>query len=124
MKSKYIEVSNIPDFKKFEFFTYEQIKGPKKQNPFNPYLKKEERKEAWKSNPYKDFSGIYFLMNGNELVYIGKTTNLSGAIKRQKGDTLNEKNFDSLYFLEIEDGWEMDVLTRIYINMYQPKYNK
>lgn len=124
MKGKYIEISNMPDFDSMDYFTYKEIKGPKKPNPFNYYLSKEDRKKAWKVNPYKHYTGVYFLMNEWELIYVGKTTKLVQRIKGHKNDTVLLKEFDGIFFLPIEEGWEMDILERTYIEMYQPKYNK
>ena len=124
MKGKYIEVLNIPDFDKMDFYTYIQIKQANRPNPYNYRLSKEERAKAWQPNKYKHYTGIYFLMDGLELVYIGKTTKLAGRITSHKGEIVNQKQFDSLFFLPLENNWEMNVLETIYIDIYKPKYNK
>lgn len=124
MKGKYIEIIDIPDFNKMDFYTYRQIKEANRPNPYDYGLAKEEREKAWLPNPYKKYIGIYFLMNGDELVYIGKTTKLADRLTSHNGDTMNKKEFDSIFFLPIEKNWELDVLERCYIEMYKPKYNK
>lgn len=122
MKGKYIEIPTAPDFDTMEHFTFEEIDGPVKPNPFNYYISAEERSKGLVPNSYKYYTGIYFLMNGWELIYIGKTTTLANRTKLHKNKY--DKIFDGLFFLPIEEGLEMDVLEKIYIDMYRPKYNK
>ena len=121
VKGKNIEISPLLDYKKMTYFTYAEIKGPKKDNPFNYHISMERRKKAWEPNKYKNHSGIYFLMDGKTLIYVGKTIKLAGRVKTHKR---NFRSLDGLYFLPIERGWEMDVLERLYIEKYSPKYNK
>ena len=59
MKGKYIEISPILDFKEMDFFTYVEIVGSKKDNPFNYHISRKRRKKAWEPNKYKHYSGIF-----------------------------------------------------------------
>jgi hypothetical protein len=117
MKGIYIEIKNIPDFDEMEHLPIEKIILPNKPSCFNAFISAEKRKEGAKPNPYRDHSGIYFLMNGWELIYVGKTNHLANRIKA------HDKEFNSIFFLSVES-WEQDVLEQIYISMYYPKYNK
>jgi hypothetical protein len=64
--------------------------------------------------------GIYFLFDGKEIVYIGKTTNLFGRIGSH---TTGEYVFDSIRFLPVKEK-DLDVMEREYIARFKPKYNK
>jgi hypothetical protein len=62
--------------------------------------------------------GIYFLYDNNELVYIGKSTNIHIRINTHR----KNKQFDSYSILKCcED--DLKIYERILINKYLPKYN-
>ncbi len=62
-------------------------------------------------------NAIYFLVDNNEVVYVGKTKN---GIKRITQHT--NKNFNSFGFIEYKEN-ELDYYEDFYIMKYQPKYN-
>lgn len=64
--------------------------------------------------------GVYFLYDGEELVYIGQSDN----IYRRIGQHISEgvKRFDSFCFYEV--GEERIILESYLINKFQPKYNQ
>jgi len=130
MKGEYIEILKVPKIDEMEFFTYEQIEGPKKpklfiqQGQINYYISKEDRKKVWKPNPYKYYTGIYFLTKNKKVVYVGETTKLTSRIKTHKQNSIVKKDFNGLYFLPVKNEWERKVLETIYIEMHHPEYNR
>ncbi len=70
-----------------------------------------------------NLSGIYFLFDSNELVYIGKSWNcLLRIAEHTKKDS--DKVFTSWEYLHIESEKEYSVLEKELIKKYAPKYNK
>ncbi len=68
-------------------------------------------------------SGIYFLFDGEELVYIGKGWNCFlgvGEATRKESD----KEFTSWGFIPIDDVVEYKALAKELIKKHAPKYNK
>lgn len=63
---------------------------------------------------------IYFLISGEEIVYIGQTIDIE---ERLKSHFHGKKEFDSYYSLDCKKE-EADLLEYIYINIFKPKYNK
>lgn len=65
-------------------------------------------------------SGIYFLCEGDEVVYIGKAVNIANRIESHRSE--GKKKFDAAYFvvvpLDILDVTEMALIKRL-----RPKYN-
>lgn len=60
---------------------------------------------------------VYFLISNNEVIYIGRTVNLSGRLIQHR----NWFNFDAVYLLyefdyQAKREWEL-------IETFQPKYN-
>lgn len=66
-------------------------------------------------------SGIYFLFDGDEVVYIGKSTNIHNRLNSHEHD--RQKKWDSFTFLEVE-GIFSGALESIFIGSYRPRYNK
>jgi len=76
---------------------------------------------------------VYFLMNGNELVYIGQTTNLKRRVFSHKrnwnctlflGDKkLGEDTFDSIYYLIVDYKKERMAYEDLFRYDYWPKLN-
>jgi len=62
------------------------------------------------------FPVIYFLYNGSELIYIGKTTDLRNRIYDHK---YQGKVFDSFAFKELDLAYE-----KLIIRVHKPKENK
>jgi len=76
---------------------------------------------------------VYFLMNDNELKYIGQTNNLKNRISQHNetfnenimlgGKLINPRNFNSVYYFVDWNKHSRIKLEREYINMYSPKWN-
>ena len=76
-----------------------------------PYIKEYMRDETPKY--------IYFLLSGEEVVYIGQTVNLHNRIKQHGYD----KDFDRVFEFKCEEG-SADLVEKEFIQKYSPKYNK
>lgn len=64
--------------------------------------------------------GVYFLINGNELVYIGQSTDMAKRITAHK----NEKRITFNRYSFVECGIdELDIIESLYIHAYRPKKN-
>jgi len=80
-----------------------------------------------------EVSGIYFLMNGIELCYVGKSVNLRRRIQRHNnsmnegiyvgGKLLTPNSFDSIYYIEISDKVKRNELEYELIEEFMPKWN-
>ncbi len=68
-------------------------------------------------------SGLYFLFNGPELVYIGKGWNCLLRIAEHTRKN-SDKNFTSWEFVPIADEAEYSRLERELIQQHSPRYNK
>lgn len=76
---------------------------------------------------------VYFLMNDDELLYIGQTQHLRSRIERHfitknlrifVGNVrITEDEFNGLYFIEVEDDLSRKIMELCYIYKYQPKLN-
>ena len=68
-------------------------------------------------------SGIYFLFDGQELVYVGKGWNcLLRIAEHTRKDS--DKKFTSWNYMYIENDRERNELERALIRTYKPKFNK
>ena len=68
-------------------------------------------------------SGVYFLFDGQELVYVGKGWNcLLRIAEHTRKDS--DKLFTSWNYMCIESDEKRDKLERELIRTYKPKYNK
>ncbi len=68
-------------------------------------------------------SGIYFLFDGQELVYVGKGWNcLLRVAEHTRKDS--DKKFTSWNYMYIENDRECNELERELIRTYKPKFNK
>ena len=73
-------------------------------------------------NKISDFfgvSGIYFLLQGEKLVYVGETSCVITRIMQHQQD----KEFDGFRFLRIDNVERRLELEAVYIRRYAPKYN-
>jgi len=68
-------------------------------------------------------SGVYFLFDGNELVYIGKGWNCFLRVAEHTRKDSN-KIFTSWNYVHIDDKNEYGMLERELIKSYKPRYNK
>ena len=65
-------------------------------------------------------SGIYFLLKGDKVVYVGQTIN---NVYMRIGTHMQQgKDFDSYYFIECSE-FELDDLEAYYILIFDPFYN-
>lgn len=71
--------------------------------------------------PYRRRSAVYFLLNGDEVVYVGKTENLDGRIRAHERS--NGKLFNSVWFRETPPEL-LAAVERAFIQQIGPKYNK
>ena len=65
------------------------------------------------------FVFVYFLLQGDEVVYVGQTTR---GLQRVYQHILT-KNFNKIYIIEVDEE-ELDYQEDFYIDKYKPKYNK
>ena len=81
-------------------------------------------RETIKPFPVANWIGlpcVYFLMEGNNCVYVGQTINLPCRLQTHLTDT--EKKFDGIYYLEVS-GDQLNVKEREIIRSLKPKLNK
>lgn len=85
----------------------------------------QNREQNLKRIPYNklsDFfgvSGVYFLMHGDTVVYIGETSCIVSRLAQHRQD----KEFDGFRMLRIDDEVERLRLEKAYIQKHAPKYN-
>jgi len=61
--------------------------------------------------------GVYFLIDGDEIVYVGQSTNIHSRIAQH-----NDKKFDKFTFVECEQS-ALNMVESIFIHTYRPKLN-
>lgn len=66
-------------------------------------------------------SGIYFLLSGNRVVYVGQAKNIKARIRQHKEDP--NKVFDAYAYLPCEEEY-LDTLEALYIMHLRPAQNK
>ena len=64
-------------------------------------------------------SGIYFLLDGKEIVYIGQTKNFENRLIQH-----SNKNFTGYRFIECSDKKRRLLYEARWLNKFKPKYNK
>ena len=70
------------------------------------------------SLPWKEASGVYFLIDGEEIVYVGQSVNIYARIPNHW-----DKKFDRYAYVPcVPDA--LDKLESLYIHCLSPKYNK
>lgn len=84
---------------------------------YNSMMTKEEIIAA--SQPYRQRSGVYFLINKGEIVYVGKSTGIDGRINAH----ISDKEFDRIFVYECVDP-EMSETESYYIRKFTPRYNR
>jgi hypothetical protein len=80
-----------------------------------------------------EVQGIYFLMNENELVYIGQSNNIRRRMSLHNsnwncnvtvgGKKLDVDSFDGIYYFECDYKPERKTYEAMYIDDYYPKFN-
>lgn len=75
------------------------------------------------SRPRGSFVGyfVYFLIDGDEIVYVGKTTRPYARIRQHE---LSDKVFDRILVGHTGSKYEMDAKEALYIVEFNPRYNK
>ena len=63
--------------------------------------------------------GVYLLYSYEQVVYVGKSTNVENRIAAHK----NDKMFNSLVVIELDNDSDMHVLELFFINLFKPEYN-
>lgn len=69
----------------------------------------------------KSVIGLYFLVEDNELVYIGKSDNIMNRILTHRRE--GRKKFDSFFIIPVELSCDLPELEAEFIDRYKPKYN-
>ena len=72
---------------------------------------------AQSASPWESPSGVYFLLSGNEVIYVGQAANVYARIGQHK-----DKQFDRYAFVSCPTG-ALDVLESLYIHCLRPKLN-
>lgn len=77
--------------------------------------------------PPKSIQGIYFLWEGDEIVYIGKSIQIQVRLwehLNSPSHNLRGVNITGVTVLEIEAGTGLEFMESLYIKAYQPRLNK
>lgn len=72
-----------------------------------------------KHRPSDALTGVYFLFDGDDIVYVGKSKDILNRIPTHKAT----KKYDSHSFILCEEEL-LNVYERVLINKYKPIYNK
>lgn len=70
------------------------------------------------AHPLTPICGVYFLVKGNRVVYVGQSVNIVARL----GTHLKEKEFDSTCYMAAEPQ-ELDFIESFYIHALQPELN-
>lgn len=66
------------------------------------------------------WAGVYFLVLGDVVVYVGKSTNVGARLREHRRDKV--KTFDRVAYIQC-DASELDHLEKAYITKLKPKHN-
>jgi hypothetical protein len=69
------------------------------------------------AHPWEKASGVYFLLDGNEVVYVGQAVNVYSRIGQH-----TEKRFDRYAFVPCPVD-ALDILESLYIHLLRPRFN-
>jgi len=69
------------------------------------------------AKPWQKFTGVYFLISNNKIIYVGQSVNIYSRISSH-----THKNFDSFTVLPCPKE-HLDVLESLYIHMFNPPLN-
>lgn len=72
------------------------------------------------SIPFSFVSGVYFLIQADEIVYVGQSVNVMSRIAQHRRD--GEKDFDSFNAVPCKPE-DLDRLEELYINAFVPRFN-
>lgn len=68
--------------------------------------------------PWADYVGVYFLIRGRHVVYVGQSTNILSRVATHR----REKDFDAAYFLRVPAS-DLDRVEASFITVLEPEYN-
>ena len=83
-------------------------------------LANENKSFVYCSDYYKK-KGIYFLVKNEVVVYVGMS---NYSIHHRVDCHQNRKKFDSVFFIDLKNSDSLRVAEYVYINIFNPKYNK
>jgi len=66
---------------------------------------------------------VYLLFNGDELIYIGQTSNLKTRVQNHINKNISGKIFDRVFFLVAPEEEDRLLIEKKLIDFYRPKYN-
>lgn len=79
------------------------------------------KKEINKNNK-NIIKGVYFLINNNDLVYVGESQDIFNRIRSHS--YLKTKRFNAFNFIIIDNDDDRKFTEYMYIDLYKPIYNK
>jgi len=80
-----------------------------------------ENKELVYVSDYYKKKGIYFLMKNEVVVYVGMS---NYSIHHRIDSHKRNKEFDNVFFIDLKNCGSLNVAEYVYINIFNPKYNK
>ena len=66
------------------------------------------------------YLGVYFLMRGDEVVYVGSSKNVVGRVSDHRGD----KDFDSVSYIVVDEAMTLEAVEAAFILYFCGEYNK
>ena len=75
-----------------------------------------------RAQPSRKKTGIYFLISGGEIVYVGKSINIDQRIWNKDGQKWKSRSWEAWHWIEC-DVSQLDELERQYIDALSPKWN-
>lgn len=86
----------------------------------NKYLQLTHDEIADQAAPATSQCGVYFLLRGKTVVYVGQSLAFGGRLRTHLRD--GSKSFDSFYFLSVPPEL-LDVVESYYVHQLQPEHN-
>ena len=84
------------------------------------YQIKPKKELLKRAKPVESFCGLYFLIQKNEIVYIGQSLNVIARVHAHSGN--KRKPFDSFAWLSCNKN-ELNEMETAYISFFEPIYN-
>lgn len=118
-----IEYSEVSDYIKL-YNTASEFVGHK-DCPFD-YFKEHQQHQNWSNQRFGNLRGVYFLLQDNEVVYVGLSRY---SIGDRVLSHLRDKKFDSVKYIDDKDygfisSHSLELVEYVFINIFNPKYNK
>lgn len=76
--------------------------------------------ECYSGRDHSPWAGVYFLIDGDEIVYIGR----SGMLRTRLFDHMRTKKFTNVFFIACDDEDGMALIENKYIAHFKPVMNK